>query len=204
MVDQTTLPPSWNSFVGTGIQDGPVPPALFHNPKLFAVRGLHTHTHTHTRTNAHMHTRTHCTHAHTHKRTHAQTHATHATHARACTGHTVSLQRTSTLQCAHLKKVHNIRTDGQRCCNSFDGVYRPSRYRHWRPNSHHGSLHASSLAQDLRRPLRPPASPASLTRNKFPYNNKTATQNLRMLLLAQCAQAYKDPWFEPRWLNTPS
>ena len=27
VVDQTTLPPSWNSVVGTGIQDGPVPPA---------------------------------------------------------------------------------------------------------------------------------------------------------------------------------
>ena len=66
-VDQTTLPPSWNSFVGTGIQDGPVPPALFHNPKLFAVRGLHTHTaQTYTCTHAHI--------AHMHTRTHAQTH----------------------------------------------------------------------------------------------------------------------------------
>ena len=27
VVDQTILPPSWNSFVGTGIQDGPMPPA---------------------------------------------------------------------------------------------------------------------------------------------------------------------------------
>ena len=27
--DQSPLPPLWNSFVGTGIHNGPVPPAIF-------------------------------------------------------------------------------------------------------------------------------------------------------------------------------
>ena len=62
VVDQTTHPLSWNSFVGIGIQDRPVPPAIEtgmipcsrkHNksPCLGAFTHTHTHTHTHTNSN---------------------------------------------------------------------------------------------------------------------------------------------------------
>ena len=54
-VDQTVLPPLWSSFIGTGIHNGPVPPALkLENKAVYKFRKSlrnrgwpHTHTHTH-------------------------------------------------------------------------------------------------------------------------------------------------------------
>ena len=61
-VDQTVLPPLWSSFIGTGIHNGPVPPALkLDNKAVYKFRKSlrnrgwppHTHTHTHTHKNTH-------------------------------------------------------------------------------------------------------------------------------------------------------
>ena len=41
--DQSPHPPSWSSFVGTGIHDGPVPPAIRAEQKLFGTE-CDTHT----------------------------------------------------------------------------------------------------------------------------------------------------------------